>query len=203
MTIRPNSQKKSLITDKATCMSAKDFREIKEKLQLTKMLVGVGGFAKVLEHAKKSSDTNNPIKTNFIIKIFNNISTTDTRGVNNGLEIQVLEDLAKFYEGYSPYLHHVTLDFGGHVQDSKIMAVIMAYFDYDLSDLIYFFMDIAASKGRKKEVFLDNRFIKKKMGFYNTFYSQFFNISQSYIHESIIELRVLADQAELPNFLHD
>ena len=70
----------------------------------------------------------------------------------------------------------------------KEFALIMKYFDYDLNELIYFFMD-TPENSNIEEIFGKNRLIKLKSAFYDKFYSR--RKPNNYIHESIIELTIL------------
>ena len=111
---------------------SEDLGNIIDKLNdnRNKDLVLKGGYARVLKYQKKSNTTN-LLDTDFMIKIFNNISLNDSeKGCNNGLEVQILKDLAKTYKSYSPYLHHVILDFDYPL--AKKLVVVMECFDHDL-----------------------------------------------------------------------
>ena len=147
-----------------------------------------GGYSKVFQISKKSSGSKPNITSSFIIKTFDNFLISESPGCNNSLEIKFLEDLSKKFPGISPYLKHVSLNLPH--KNIKKYIIIMKCFDFDLDELIFFFMHIKDMSDFKDTHFQKNRLIQQKWAFYKEFYKSTTR-TPNLIHESIIELTIL------------
>ena len=85
-------------------------------------------------------------------------------GCNSGLEIKVLNDLAKLESSMSPYLSHVAVK---GLQETQFFTIMKCY-DYDLNELIFFFKNICDGK-ISETTFIKNQFIQKKSAFHKKF----------------------------------
>ena len=100
-----------------------------------------------------------------------------------------MRDLAKFNAELSPYLEHA-LKKNASKNNHKFIT-FMKYYDYDLSDLIFYFTDNSNSTILNIE---RNRFIMRKKAFYVEYFNNCKNSAEeqstniNFIHESIIEL---------------
>ena len=155
-----------------------------------------GGFGQVFKITKESTDKSE-MKTQFIVKITKRFSQES--GCNNGLEILILQKLSKVDSMISPYLDHIELDMdtypiSNQPKDNepekltgKQFALIMKHYDYDLNELIHFFMD--TPEDLNIDQFGINRVVNLKRAFYENFYRG--RQPNNYIHESLIELTIL------------